>query len=97
MLRTAVPSYFGCRFWGKHCCPHLTKVRVLQAKLPSPTIGMVFYEKRLTLNAQSDWSRVNDVTRLNFASDALRHYLVACQMYVATLARKRGYPNRFGI
>ena len=47
-------------------------------------MGMVFYEKRLTLNGQSDWSRVNDVTRQNFASDALRHYFVACQMYVGT-------------
>ena len=79
------------------CLSHLTKVRVLQAELPSPTtcMGMVFYEKRLTINGQSDWSRLNDVTRLNFASDAFRHYIVACQMYVATLARKR--YNRFGI
>ena len=30
---------------------------------------MVFYEKCSTLNGQSDWSRVNEVTRLNFASD----------------------------
>ena len=43
-------------------------------------MGMVCYEKRLTPHGQSDWSRVNDVTRLNFASDAFRHYFVGIEL-----------------